>query len=70
VGRVARLVLGYALLVAGALVACWGAFIISLGGDTPGVEHPYAGAGILILVVGVGITVGGIVTVMWRSRPH
>ena len=67
-GRAARLVIGYTLLTAGALVACWGGFIVSLGGDTPGNDHPYAGAGLLILLVGVGIVVGGIVTIMWRPR--
>jgi len=77
-----RLVGSHVLLAAGAVVAAGGMLLVHYGrtsskppysgiaGSFRVVTHPYAGAGIAVLVVGLVTTIFGIVVVIWRARPR
>ena len=62
-GRVGQLVVGYALMVAGVLTAAFGAFAIWLGGEGGQDDHPYAGFGVVVVVIGVAAVAFGLFVV-------
>jgi hypothetical protein len=79
--RLTRLINGHVLLVGGGLLAAGGMLLVHYGRTTsapppyPGivgsfrvVGHPYAGAGIAVLSVGLAITLSRTVAIMWRAR--